>query len=438
VSTALLLRWGGNGFWAIVDQAAFALSNFTLSLLLARWLTAEEYGAFAVSSTVFFLLGSIHAGLFVDPMLVFGQSRFRDRVCEYISILECGHWYFSAIVSLLFILGGTVAWLAGQSNVGVAFVGTGLSSPFILFLWLARRSCYVMLQPERAAKAGIWYCAMMMLGMFLVYAAGALSVLSALLIVGLASATAGWALTKGLSTSASRQHDALKIDVWAAHRGYGIWASSTNVMMWVPGNLYMLCLPIWLGIEAAGALKALLSLIMPAQQAFAAIGTILVPLLVTLRTQPTYRWTLNIALATLVGIGLSYWLILAIFGKTIVTSLYMAKYDAYTEVVGILGLLPILTGITTVFGSALRARERPDSSFWAYTSASIVTVSVGLFLSVRWGLLGAAIGLVTAYCATAIVLWRCHTVLGPLPVAHTCVAPGPVLSTIGSTAGKHT
>lgn len=33
---------GGRGMWAVIDQAAFALSNFLISLLLARWLTLEE------------------------------------------------------------------------------------------------------------------------------------------------------------------------------------------------------------------------------------------------------------------------------------------------------------------------------------------------------------------------------------------------------------
>ncbi len=438
MSTAQLLKFGGNGFWAVVDQAAFALSNFTLSLLLARWLSPDDYGAFAVSSTVFFLLGNIHAGLLVDPMLVFGQSRFRNRVHEYLSILEFGHWYFSPIVILIFLLGGAGAWLVGQSKLAAALAGAGVSAPFVLFLWLTRRSCYVTLQPERAARAGIWYCFMMTLGILLLYSADILSVFSAFLVLGLASAAAGMSLAQGFSAAASQEYDDLKSNVLTAHRGYGIWASSTNVLMWVPGNLYMLCLPIWLGFEAAGALKALLSLIMPVQQAFAAIGTILVPILVTVRAQPTYRRAVYTALATLAGIGLAYWLVLLTIGETVVTWLYMGKYDAYTDATIILGLLPIVAGISTVFGSALRAWERPDCSFWAYTSASLVTVCVGLFMAAQWGLSGAAIGLVIAYCTTAIVLWRFHAALRIAHSDNTCVALAPALTTGVSTVGRHT
>jgi len=48
-----VLHWTGKGGLAVVDQALFAGSNFLLSILLARWLTPAEYGAFAVADAVF-------------------------------------------------------------------------------------------------------------------------------------------------------------------------------------------------------------------------------------------------------------------------------------------------------------------------------------------------------------------------------------------------
>jgi O-antigen/teichoic acid export membrane protein len=404
--------------WAVIDQAAFALSNFLISLLLARWLTLEEYGAFAVSLTVFFLLGNIHAGLFIEPMLVFGPSKYRDCVPAYISILRNGHWVVSTLASLLFMLAGMVAWFWGMTVMASSLWGVGIGAPFILFLWLMRRSCYIKLEPHRAAQAGIWYLVIMTLGVFVLNQVQALSVFSALLVIGLASLVAGWSISRKLkSTTTPAELHELKASVRTAHREYGAWACSTNIMMWIPGNLYILFLPLWLGLEAAGALKALLSLIMPALQAFAAIGTILVPTLVTVRNQTVYSRTLYTALAVLGTASLVQWLLLSSFGKPLMTWVYAGKYDAYADLLWLLGLLPVMTSIVTIFASSLRARERPDRTFWAYVCSSTFTISIGLIMLVFWGIMGAVIGLVLSYGVTAIVLWWFHLALES-PAAH--------------------
>ncbi len=398
--------------WAVIDQAAFALSNFLISLLLARWLTLEEFGAFAVSFTVFLLVGNIHGGLFIEPMLVFGPNKYRDCIPAYVSILRYGHWIVSALASLLFMLAGLIAWIGGMAVLASALWGTGIGAPCILFLWLMRRSCYIKLEPRRSAIASIWYIAMMTVGVCVLNQAQILSVFSALLVIGLSSLGAGWAISRQLKpTTSPAELDALKASVWTAHREYGVWASGTSIMMWIPGNLYMLFLPVWLDLEAAGALKALLSLIMPVQQAFAAIGTILIPALVTIRDQTVYRRTLYTVLAVLGSMACICWLLLSTFGRTLMAWVYVGKYDAYADLLWLFGLLPIIASAVTVFGSSLRARERPDRAFWAYAYSSAFTISIGLIILALWGITGATVGLVISYGVTAIVLCWFHFAL---------------------------
>jgi O-antigen/teichoic acid export membrane protein len=325
------------------------------------------------------------------------------------------------------MLAGVVAWFWGMTVMASAVWGVGIGAPFILFLWLMRRSCYVKLEPQRAARAGIWYLVIMTLGVFLLNQAQALSVFSALLVIGLASLVAGWSISRQLKpTAGPAELDALKANVWTAHREYGVWACSTNIMMWIPGNLYMLFLPFWLGLEAAGALKALLSLIMPVLQAFAAIGTILVPALVTVRDQTVYRRTLYTALAVLGTAAFVQWLLLSTFGKPLMAWVYAGKYDAFADLLWLLGLLPVFASIVTIFASSLRARERPDRTFWAYVCSSAFTISIGLIMLALWGIMGAVIGLVLSYGVTAIVLWWFHLALesnAAHPKLHTRLEP---------------
>ena len=53
-----LYVWGVRSGTSIIDQGLTSLAGLLISLLLARWLSAESYGAFAVIyATVLFLFG---------------------------------------------------------------------------------------------------------------------------------------------------------------------------------------------------------------------------------------------------------------------------------------------------------------------------------------------------------------------------------------------
>ena len=64
-------RWLEKGFWALSDQALFALSNFGLNVMLERWLSPPEYGARSLAFSTCLLVGAFHTALFAEPMLVF-------------------------------------------------------------------------------------------------------------------------------------------------------------------------------------------------------------------------------------------------------------------------------------------------------------------------------------------------------------------------------
>ena len=83
----MLRTWLARGFWAILDQGLFSVSNFALNLLLAHWLSPHHYGAFAAVFAVFLLLGTLHTGLLSEPMLVLGSGRYKNRLTEYLGTL---------------------------------------------------------------------------------------------------------------------------------------------------------------------------------------------------------------------------------------------------------------------------------------------------------------------------------------------------------------
>ena len=52
-----IVEWLSKGSWAVLDQALYALSQFLVNLLLARWLTPAEYGVYALLYSVLLLRG---------------------------------------------------------------------------------------------------------------------------------------------------------------------------------------------------------------------------------------------------------------------------------------------------------------------------------------------------------------------------------------------
>ena len=94
----IIKLWAGRGFWAVMDQGLFATSNLILNILLARWITPVEYGAFTVSYTIFLWLGTFHTALITEPMLVFGAGKYKECFLDYLRVLLRWHWLFTVMV----------------------------------------------------------------------------------------------------------------------------------------------------------------------------------------------------------------------------------------------------------------------------------------------------------------------------------------------------
>jgi O-antigen/teichoic acid export membrane protein len=68
ISVSQLKTWAKKGSLAVLDQALFSGANFLVNILLARWLPPEEYGAFAVALSIYYLLLGFHTAVITEPM----------------------------------------------------------------------------------------------------------------------------------------------------------------------------------------------------------------------------------------------------------------------------------------------------------------------------------------------------------------------------------
>src|SRR5580658_3342800 len=100
--------WAISSSVAILDQGLTSCSSLVLNLLLARWLPAETYGAFAVAFAGFLFVSGFHNVLLLEPMSVIGPARYGGQLSDYFRSNLSVHAALVEPLSVLVILGGVV------------------------------------------------------------------------------------------------------------------------------------------------------------------------------------------------------------------------------------------------------------------------------------------------------------------------------------------
>src|SRR5262245_25967565 len=315
-----LATWTSRGCWAIADQALFALSNLIINVLLARWLSPREYGAFVTGYVVLLLVGVGHGGLLIEPMMVFGPSRFSERFGEYFSVLLRFHVAFGvvAMASLLLIGAAQYAW--GTPELASTFVGLAFAAPFIFLSWLVRRACYVERKPAVAAFGGAIALVVSSAGVGLLYSMGALTAMRAQLLMGAAAGLAALVIMRSVDHSWRTQMSAAETRrLWREHWDFFRWSGSSGLLYFAQGLVFYLLLPLFGGLEASAALRAMTNFVMPILQSDSALVVLVTPELARARGTPEAtariaRWSMRLFALE----GALCWLVVAVFRQDLV------------------------------------------------------------------------------------------------------------------------
>jgi len=389
----------------VMDQGLVATSNFTLNILLARWLTPNEYGAFSVAYTIFLFLSTFHIGMLNEPLLVFGPGKYKCKIRTYLRVLILGNWIFGIFVGTIFFLAHLAFLLFSSSLLTPTFLGISIASPFILFQWLMRRACYINLQPQLAAFSGVGYMVLIFTGAFVLNHYERLNPNNVLFIMAIANLFSGLWLFFKLGVPLKLKKDTELIsDALKDHWRYGRWASGTAALAWIPCNVFIVFLPIWSGLEASAAYKALLNLLLPMLYVNTALGAVMLPILVDRRGLTDF-WPLVIQFSFLCIIGpFFYWVFIGVFGESLMHLLYSGNYLEYVDILWLIGIIPVIGALVTISVIALQALELPHIIFRAYLVSTGVTLTLGLLIVKNWGVQGAMVGWLIAYIAIVSIL----------------------------------
>lgn len=401
----LLQKLSSKGLWAILDQGLFAFSNFVVSVFLARLLTKTEFGIFSTTLAIFYLQIVLHTSVLVEPMLVFGANKYKADLENYQKTVVYLHWLFGFVTGLLLLLAAASSYVLQDNQFFLPLIVLSASSGFLLLPWLTRRLCYLSLNSRLAATAGLTHLLITLLCILGISYFHYESWLAAFVLLSITSfGSGGWILYRLKIPLFVRPKREFIRSVIYSHWQYGRWSLITSLLIWIPYNLAYFIVPLWYGIESNAALKAINNLIVPAQQTFAALSVFLLPIFsrkasVAERDPLVKKLTLTFSALSIV-----YWLIIGVFKQPVLWGIYGGNYMEQAQLLWILGLVPVATGLTAIYGSALRAQEKPDYVFVAYLIATLITVTIGVLITYTWGLVGAAISLVLSMFSAGFIL----------------------------------
>src|SRR5256885_3636781 len=279
LTSSRLRRWGVQSVLAIFDQGLTAAAGFGVNLVLARWLAPEGYGAFAVAFAGYLFVSGFHNVLLLEPLSVLGPARHTDRLPLYFRAQIKVHVLLVGILSVAVLPAGIIVqWLAPGNPLAGALVGSALAVPLMLLLWLVRRICYVLKQPSTAVLGSAAYLMLISIGLGLAWIFGKVSPFSVFLLMGAASLLSSALLLWRLGM---RREGAGRTYGWRAvlqeNWTYGRWLVGSAFLFAATSQLQTVLAAGFLGLGAAGILRAMQIPSLAMTQVITATGLLVLP-----------------------------------------------------------------------------------------------------------------------------------------------------------------
>lgn len=390
------LRLARSGATAVADQGIAAVSSLVIGVLLARWLGAEDYGAYMVAFSCFLLAQNLYDAAMVEPMTVYGAGRHAGQLRRYVRIAGGLHLWLALGLGLLLAGGGAAMLRHGSDEVGWALVAAGAGMPLLLTRWLLRPPFYILGQHHRCVMGAALQTAVTVLGLGMLAYFGFLSPATAFASQAAATAVAALFLIlhlRRMLPGGTGTPMGLRT-VAADHWQYGRWSIPGRLFEWAGTNALYLAVPALATLSSGGTFRAVALVIMPALLVLGSMGPLVLPAFARVYEaggQRALDRMVALMLVAVAGSTILFGVFVVVFGQTVVSLLYGGRFDGMvdTAILAAAAAQVPFTGVSFVLGSALRAGGRVRSTFFAQLPPTLSTLTVGLFLVDHHGVLGA-------------------------------------------------
>jgi O-antigen/teichoic acid export membrane protein len=393
-------KWASRALFAVADQGLISGSHFVLGIQLARYLHPAGYGAYALAFSMFSLLAMLHQAIVLEPLSVFGGSKYRGSLRRYLGQL-LGLQTVSGIACLgILLVAAIVVYIGRQSTeLALSLLGVGIATPFVLLFAFTRRALYLEYRSNIAAGGAVLYGAFLFAGLWFLNQLGVVSVFTAFLDMGAAAAATSMLLFLYVRPTLKGHSRERKMAIANEHWRYGRWALGSSLCTWITWNLWYAIVSSFTGLAATGTLKALLNLAMPVTQSLAALSLLVLPHAAQVTQSEGWagakRQAMTVGSLFAAGAAL-YWTIIIVCGAPLISFLYAGRYGDTVSYLPWLALASIAAGAVAGPVSALRALQTPATVCLTFSISSVVGLCVGIPGTRAYGIAGAISGILVS------------------------------------------
>jgi O-antigen/teichoic acid export membrane protein len=394
--------------FSVTDQAFSVGGMFVANIALARTVSQEEYGMFALSYSVFTFLAGLHNAAILETYTVYGAGRYHDRDREYSWLI----WRSNALVcfalTVLLLLTWRIMALTSPAYASRSFLGLAISSGVILSAALFRRMLYVKRAPRVAAGFSSIFFVSVLLMLAASIRAGILNGLTVFLIVA-----AGWILggifvarKAPVVVSLHAFHES-QPDHWKEHWKYARWVLATAFVFQFTTQGYYWLVAGFLGLKEVAQLRVIYLLVTPIDQVLVATTLLVLPIMsfhfASRRMDRLLVFWKKYLAATLTITGI-FAIAVYLLGHRVLNLVYGGKFDEVAGLLSILAFLPVVMGVGNTMNAALKAAEKPQFVLYAYLCGGLATLLGGVPLVAFLGLRGAVLGMLLSGAAYTTAL----------------------------------
>src|SRR5208283_5411427 len=406
-------RWGIRWSSALADPGATLSAGLLVSLLLARWLPAQEYGAFALAFALFLFLSVLHNALVLEPMSVMGPGSYQPMLTDYLEAQIWVHLAMAGALAVPLLLAAALLALFGyRGSLPGALLGAGLALPFVLLLWLARRMSRILERPVSAMFAGAFSLALLLCGLLALQATHKTTPFTVFLLLGFAGLCAALLIFHKLQIGLdeTRPCSVNWLSAAAENWRYGRWLLGGAVCSVSLGQTPVLLTPVFLGLAATGKMLAMQIPALLMLQCSAAAAMLLLPSFARESftggnkrvRQLAHRLSRSLAGASLLFAALLY-----LSAAPLERLLFGGKFANDAWLIPLFMFVPLFAGLASGYSMALHAMQRPHFDRLANGIAAAISVQAAFLFIPLWGLAGAAISLASGFAVHAAVVYLC-------------------------------
>jgi O-antigen/teichoic acid export membrane protein len=400
--------------WGLADQAVSSLTNFAVSLYVARSLGAVQFGAFSLAYVTYSFILNASRGLATDPLLVrfsgAQQPAWRRAVGSCTgTALAVGLVGGAAMLAVAMLLSGTAR---------IAFFAMGLTMPGLMLQDSWRFAFFAASRGGQAFLNDMIWAAAMVPGLLALRFTGHETVLWFVLVWG-ASANVAAAAGPFQARIVPRLLDAR---TWVMrHRDLAFRYLAENTAFSGAAQLRITFLGVISGLAAVGSVQAAWVLMGPFLAALMGISLVTVPEAARLLKQSPRKLKLfclaiggGMAFAALVwGIVLQIALPIGI-GHIVLRSLWRLTYPLVLPVT----IWVMATCLTVGAGAGLRALGASRRSLRAMVISSVTLVVASVLGAVADDAIGAVRGMAIAGVIAVVAWWwQLRAALGEANIA---------------------